>query len=48
VRFPYDLTYTGPAGNLTINGWTEYLIFVLVIRAVLGAEAAKKAVEALG
>lgn len=45
VSFPNDLIYSGPPGQLKITGWTELLIFIVVIRFLLGQEAAREFLE---
>lgn len=45
VRFPLDLFFKGGGFEIYISGWIEYLIFIIVIRLVLGAAAAKWVLE---
>jgi len=44
---PFDLLYKGQSGELVINGLMEILLFIIVVRVVLGVDAAKEALDRL-
>jgi len=43
--YPHDLFYQRGGTTISVSGWSELLIFVVVIRAILGAEAAREFLE---
>jgi hypothetical protein len=47
VAFPHDLFLRDGGTTISISGWTELIIFIIIIRALLGTEAAKKVLEDL-
>jgi len=44
---PLDLLYRGPTYEVRITGLTEILLLIIVIRVVLGADAAREALRRL-
>jgi len=44
---PLDILLKGPTNEVRITGLSEILLFIIVIRVVLGADAAKDALDRL-